>query len=302
MLMLEGSPILKIINLFHVSVMVLESEEEEEKTRLLSESVTSSPTKQSDVLEKSNGLKTQRRGSQNQVRPSFDFDSELVPRFGWERRKSQGQHLLLGQAEKTFFAMSGVLETSSTRASKERSPGCDNNCDTIVQVPDSIQVVKNILSELEAANDNISDIDDDNEDTVDDCSECTCDGQLVNLSKYPGTRGSAVVDVHHEGRVAEVENRCSKHTTERFPRCYSESHRQRSRLRADRELVNLDKIETVGEDRLRHFSESTLRVNKRKRAASFSSELKQLRKNLISVKSQNRQEKDGEVESPAKCK
>ena len=62
--------------------MVLESEEEEEKTRLLCESMTSSPTRECDVLEKSNGLKTQRRGSQTQVRPSFDFDSEIVPRFG----------------------------------------------------------------------------------------------------------------------------------------------------------------------------------------------------------------------------
>jgi len=295
--------------------MVLESEEEEERTRLLSDSVTSSPTKQADVPEKLNGLKTQRRGSQNQVRPSLDFDSELVPRFGWQGSKSQAQQLLLGQAEKTFFAMSGVLATSSRRSSKE------NSCDNIAQVPESIQVVKNILSELEADTDQFSEIEADNvssngeltfvtcleserqlkQGTAQECSECTCDSQFLNLAKYPGTRGSLVVDVHHEGPVAEVETRCSKHTTERFPRCYSESHRQRDRLRADDQLVNLDKIETVGEDRLRHFSESAVGANKRKRAATFSSELKQLRKSLILGKSQNLQEKEGDVESPAMC-
>ena len=110
-----------------------------------------------------------------------------------------------------------------------------------------------------------------------------------------------VVDVHHEGCVVEVENRCSKHTTERFPRCYSESHRQRDRLRADNQLINLDKIEMVGEDRLRHFYESAVGATKRKRATTFSSEIKQLRKSLPLGRSQNLQEKEGDVELPAKC-
>ena len=139
--------------------MVLESEEEEEKARLLSDSLTASPNKQSDEPDKFTGLRVQRRGSQNQVRPSLDFDSELVPRFGWQGSKSQAQQLLFGQAEKTFFTMSGALATSSSRASKERTPGDDNKCDMIAQVPDSIEVVKNILSELEADNDTFSDID-----------------------------------------------------------------------------------------------------------------------------------------------
>jgi len=301
--------------------MVLEKEEEEEKARLLGDSPTSSPNKQSDEPDKFTGLRIQRRGSQNQVRPSLDFDSELVPRFGWQGNSSQPQQLLFGQAEKTFFSMSGALATSSSRVSKERTPGDDNKCDMIAQVPDSIEVVRNILSELEADNDTYSDneVDHDSsnaeltfmtclesggqqtEEKVDEGSECTCNSQFLNLTNYPGTRGSLVVDVHHEGCVVEVENRCGKHTTERFPRCYSESHRQRDRLREDNQLVNLDKIEMVGEDRLRHFSESAVGANKRKRAATFSSEIKQLRKSLLLGKSQNLQEKEGDVELPAKC-
>ena len=301
--------------------MVLEKEEEEETARLLGDSPTSSPNKQSDEPDKFTGLRIQRRGSQNQVRPSLDFDSELVPRFGWQGSTSQPQQLLFGQAEKTFFSMSGALATSSSRASKERTPGEDNKCDMIAQVPDSIEVVKNILSELEADNDTYSDneIEHDSsnaeltfttclesevqlrQDSVEEGSECTCNSQFISLTNHPGTRGSLVVDVHHEGCVVEVESRCRKHIVERFPRCYSESHRQRDRLREDNQLVNLDKIEMVGEDRLRHFSESAVGANKRKRAATFSSEIKQLRKSLLLGKSQNLQEKEGDVELPAKC-
>jgi hypothetical protein len=172
--------------------MVLEREEEEEKARLLSDSQTSSPSKQSDEHDKFTGLRIQRRGSQNQVRPSLDFDCELVPRYGWQGSTSQAQ-LLFGPAEKTFFSMSGALASSSARASKERTPGDDSNCDMIAQVPDSIEVVKNILSELEADNDNFSDNNDDNDSSngelpfltclesegVDDSSECTCNAEFL---------------------------------------------------------------------------------------------------------------------------
>ena len=41
------------------------------------------------------------------------------------------------------------LATCKSRASKEKTPGNDNKCDMIAQVSDSIEIVKNILSELE---------------------------------------------------------------------------------------------------------------------------------------------------------
>jgi len=297
--------------------MVLE--EEEETTRLLSESVTSSPTKQTNVLEQAYMLKSQRQGNQHQIKP-VSSDNELNPRFGWQRSPNKDQQLLLGQAEKTFLAMSGVLPTSSNRTSKSDSLSSYDNCDTNVQVPDSLQVVKNILSELEADDDSFSEtsvdtkllncnpkcvtskeIENNFRVECDNCSECFCDNQFLDLSKYPGTRGSLVVDVHQEVPVQEVENRCSKHTAERFPRCYSESHRQRHKQNAINPPINLDKIETVGDDRLRHFSESAVGAGRRKRAATFSRELKQLRKSMTLVQSQNLNVKDEDVESSPMC-
>jgi len=276
--------------------MVVETEEEEEKVRLLSESAANTPVRQL------------RRGSAAVVRPSEEnvASSSQLPRAGWQGGSS-APFLQLRPAEKTFLAMSGVLSKNGPR------PSCDN----LAQVPDSIEVVRNILSELEAdAEDQPQTEEEEEEEEVEDVEEeCTC---LQVSNKGRGAEGSLVVDVHHQGAVV---HRCSKHTAERFPRCYSESHRQRGSrqggsgrvretlvARDDGEqlhnLDNIDKIETVGEpssgDRLRHFSESAVGAGGgKRRRATFSTELRHLRRSLTSAgRSQQLQEKESDPEAP----
>ena len=246
--------------------MLEDSEGEEETTRLLSDSATPSPVRPHS-------------GSSAAVRPSEQSPGGsvlLLPRPGWQA----GAPLLqLRPAEKTFLAMSGVL----------------GPCDGLDQVPDSMEVVRSILSELEADADEM-----DSSLCLDQEEPCTCHaaGEVEGEA-----HGSLVVDVH-QGAL----QRCAKHTTERFPRCYSESHRQRDGARegAPQLLCNLDKIDTVGPvgeqvggDRLRHFSESAVGVGKRRRA-TFSSELRQLRRSLTSAgRSQHLEEKGPEGGTPA---
>ena len=88
------------------------------------------------------------------------------------------------------------------------------NCKLLVKVPDSIEVVRNILSELEAdAEDRPETEEEEGEEDeveVEEVEECTCSLQVSTKSRV---EGSLVVDVH-QGAV----HRCSKHTAERFPR------------------------------------------------------------------------------------
>ena len=83
----------------------------------------------------------------------------------------------------------------------------------IVKVPDSIEVVRNILSELEADAEDRPETEeeegDEDEVEVEEVEECTC----LQVSTKSRVEGSLVVDVH-QGAV----HRCSKHTAERFPR------------------------------------------------------------------------------------
>jgi len=67
--------------------------------------------------------------------------------------------------------------------------------------------------------------------------------------RLPGST-DLVVDVHLES-TEDIPRPCVKHSFDRFPRCYSESRGNLSR----EEFRNIDKIETIGEDRLRHMSE-----------------------------------------------
>jgi len=113
---------------------------------------------------------------------------------------------------------------------------------------DCLQVVSSILSDLDT---------DIHSDQSDACAAC---------SQLPHTR-ALVVDVH------AVSSAAGKHTADRVAqqqRCHStESDRQ---LRND-QLDNCDRIETVGEDRCRHMSESALGLHwtlaRRKRAATM---------------------------------
>ena len=292
--------------------MVLVNEEEEENRRLLSDSLTASPSKQDD-----------------------DDDGALISKGSdkyWahsNRRKSPStrdlHHLSFGQAEKTFLTMSGAFAGSSSRNSRERTSVDEKAYDSVTKVPDSIEVVKHILSELEAENDNTCDtrVDDltysDRE--VDDCSSngdltyvtcqeecdskfmpdsaCMCSREVVGLVEYPGTRGSLVVDVHHGDCNGEGGRRCSKHTAERFPRCYSESHRQSDR-QTDKQLGNLDTIEMVGEDRMRHFSESA--AGRRHRAATFSTEIRNIRRSMLLGRNRKVQVSEGSSELADRCR
>ena len=82
-------------------------------------------------------------------------------------------------------------------------------------MPDSIEVVRNILSELEADAEDRPETEEEEEGDEDDVEEeeveeCTCSLQVATKSRV---EGSLVVDVH-QGAV----HRCSKHTAERFPR------------------------------------------------------------------------------------
>lgn len=258
----------------------------------------------------------------------------------WEGRgRSQ---LTVGAAEKTFFAMNGALAAAVKRGKgeeeEEEEDESDTN-DTNTKVPDeSIEVVKEILSEIELETDikmsasgyttcpeeesqgetlSISEVGgcmSEGEgvsmteggsappnhimDLVDvsicpasstlstagvatECSECQCEGQDT-----PRVQGSTslVVDVHMEQEV-----RCSKHTIDRFPRCYSESFKGGRGGRGEacprQELQNLDKIETVCEDRLRHFSES--QALKRGRASTLTDELRQFKRSFMAGRSQD---------------
>ena len=80
-------------------------------------------------------------------------------------------------------------------------------------MPDSIEVVRNILSELEADAEDRPETEeeegDEDEVEVEEVEECTC----LQVSTKSRVEGSLVVDVH-QGAV----HRCSKHTAERFPR------------------------------------------------------------------------------------
>ena len=81
-----------------------------------------------------------------------------------------------------------------------------------IQVPDSIEVVRNILSELEADAEDRPETEEDEEGDDEDemeAEECTC----LQVSTKSRAEGSLVVDVHQG-----VVHRCSKHTAERFPR------------------------------------------------------------------------------------
>ena len=82
------------------------------------------------------------------------------------------------------------------------------------KVPDSIEVVRNILSELEADAEDRPETEEEGEEEdevegVEEVEECTC----LQVSTRSRVEGSLVVDVH-QGAV----HRCSKHTAERFPR------------------------------------------------------------------------------------
>ena len=85
----------------------------------------------------------------------------------------------------------------------------------LIKVPDSIEVVRNILSELEADAEDRPETEeedgDEDEVEVEEVEECTC--QLQVSTGKSRVEGSLVVDVH-QGAV----HRCSKHTAERFPR------------------------------------------------------------------------------------
>lgn len=181
-------------------------------------------------------------------------------------------HLSVGMAEKAFYAVSGnSCSSSSSSASKD-----DSSCDTRTKVPDSLEVVREILEEIEEQ-DNV------------DCEECR--GGLA--AACPTASGSLVVDVHLEG-CQDLPRRCTKHTLDRFPRCYSESYKSRGPPLRE-ELRNLDRIETIGEERLRHLSEGA----RRGRAATLSSELKQLRRSFLSTRSSAMTESEAEsVTSP----
>ena len=154
--------------------MVVESEEEEESARLLSDgSAPATP------------LHRGRRGSGAAVRPSEGRagrgapEEPRAPRLGWQPAPAL---LQFRPAEKTFLAMSGALRR------------------TEAPLPDSIEVVRSILTELEA-----------DAGAVEEAgagAECTC-----NTGTAAGTEGSLVVDLHQE-----VVMRCPKHTAERFPR------------------------------------------------------------------------------------
>ena len=63
-------------------------------------------------------------------------------------------------------------------------------------------------------------------------------------------------------------------------------------VRDREELKNLDKIETVCEERLRHFSESG--AARRGRAATLSDELRQFKKSFLSSRSTEVAEQEGE--------
>ena len=291
--------------------MFLVNEEEEENRRLLSDSLTASPSKQDDDESVLNSKESDKYWAHS------------------NRRKSpstrDSHHLSFGQAEKTFLTMSGAFAGSSSRNSRERTPVDDIECDTGTKVPESIEVVKHILSELEAQNDNTSDTRVDNltysDREVDDCSSngdltyvtcqeecdskftpgsaCKCSGEVVGLVDYPGTRGSLVVDVHHGDCNGEGGRRCSKHTAERFPRCYSESHRQSDR-QTDKQLGNLETIEMVGEDRMRHFSESA--AGRRHRAATFSTEIRNIRRSMLVGRNRKVQVSEGSSEFADRCR
>jgi len=291
---------------------VLVSDDEEENRRLLSDSLTASPNKQNN--EEVGGLNS---NGTDKYWAHSNRRKSLVTR--------DSHYLSFGQAEKTFLTMSGALAGSSSRNSKERTPVDDKACDTVTKVPDSIEVVKHILSELEAQNDNTSDsrVDDlvysDRE--VDDCSSngdltfvtcqeecdskltpdraCKCSREVVGLVEYPGTRGSLVVDVHHGDCNGEGGRRCSKHTAERFPRCYSESHRQSDR-QTEKQLGNLDTIEMVGEDRMRHFSESA--AGRRHRAATFSTEIRNIRRSMLLGRNRKAQVSEGSSKLVDRCR
>lgn len=128
--------------------------------------------------------------------------------------------LQLRPAEKTFLAMSGVL--SNVRNGPPARPSCDNlaqvssypfiwDYNLRVKVPDSIEVVRNILSELEADAEDRPETEEEEDEVeeVEEVEECTC----LQVSTRSRVEGSLVVDVH-QGAV----HRCSKHTAERFPR------------------------------------------------------------------------------------
>ena len=80
---------------------------------------------------------------------------------------------------------------------------------------------------------------------------------------------SVVVDVHQAGRGG------ARQSSDRVSRGHSESERQRS---AEVQLHNCDRIETVGEERARHLSESAAgpshwTAGRRKRAATLGCEV-----------------------------
>ena len=157
--------------------MVVESEEEEECARLLSD--TSAPA---------TPLHRGRRGSSAAVRPCEGRAGRgapaepRAPRLGWQPAPAL---LQFRPAEKTFLAMSGALRRADA------------------PLPDSIEVVRSILTELEADAGEVE------EAGAGAGAECTCNTGTAAA----GAEGSLVVDLHQE-----VVMRCPKHTAERFPR------------------------------------------------------------------------------------
>ena len=88
---------------------------------------------------------------------------------------------------------------------------------------------------------------------------------------------SVVVDVHQAGRGV------ARQSSDRVSRGHSESERQRS---AEVQLHNCDRIETVGEERARHLSESAAgpshwTAGRRKRAATLGCEVSKPAKLLL---------------------
>jgi len=131
----------------------------------------------------------------------------------------------------------------------------------------SLKVVSEILDDMESMDatesqlsqdtqDPVVDDDNDVEQGVGDVTTDEVDGadpEPCQGCRLPGST-DLVVDVHLQSNE-DIPRPCIKHSFDRFPRCYSESRGNLSR----EEFRNLDKIETIGEDRLRHLSEGAKR-------------------------------------------
>lgn len=237
-------------------MVLVDSDDEEERKLLLSDSVTASPVQPRPGTDIGHVTGLDTCGPGRHVCP--------VPRLAWtssDVSMSDNDKLRLGAAEEQFLAM----------AVGEAEEGVQG--DQGDQVKNCLQVVSNILSDLD------TDITDSkhslHKSHARDGTPGSCDGCTCQLPHH-----KLVVDVHQGGaeggqvaRCDQVQTRCSKHTTDRIQaRCHSESDRH---LQRNDQLDNPDRIETVGEDtRCRHMSESAVgplhwSLGRRKRAATL---------------------------------